>query len=212
MSKHPFLGLVALGPIDPEILRRLRSAIHKILALPVRVLRPKSLPPQAYQVMRQQYHSTQLLEYLLTEDNSEAIRVLGVTAVDLYIPIFTFVFGEAQLDGKAAIISLLRPRGDIDGSTPPRKVFLRRLIKLSLHELGHTFGLGHCRQDACLMGFSASLEILDLKNMAFCKYCRVLLADYFRDRGLVHALKRFAETAAPGAPTPIPDSGQIRHR
>ena len=84
--------------------------------------------------------------------------------MDLYIPIFTFVFGEAQLDGKAAIISLCRPRGDVDGIMPPKSVFLRRLIKLSLHELGHTFGLGHCRQDACLMGFSANLEKLDQKK------------------------------------------------
>ena len=186
MSHRPFLGLMALGPIDPEILRRLRTAIAKILSLPVRVLRPKPLPPHAYQVVRHQYHSTQLLEYLLAENNSEAFRILGVTAVDLYIPIFTFVFGEAQLDGRAAIISLARPRGDIDGVMPPRQVYLRRLIQLSLHELGHTFGLGHCRQDACLMGFSANLEKLDLKKLAFCEYCHVLLADYLRDKGLIH--------------------------
>ena len=186
MSHRPFLGLIALGPIDPEILRRLRTAIAKILSLPVRVLRPKSLPLHTYHVVRHQYHSTQLLEYLLAENNSEALRILGVTAADLYIPIFTFVFGEAQLDGKAAIISLARPRGDIDGVMPPRPVYLRRLIQLSLHELGHTFGLGHCRQDACLMGFSANLENLDRKKLALCEYCQVLLADYLRDKGLIH--------------------------
>lgn len=187
MSHRPFLGLMALGPIDPEILRRLRTAIAKILHLPVRVLRPLNpLPLHTYHVVRHQYHSTQLLEYLLAENNSEAFRILGVTAVDLYIPIFTFVFGEAQLDGKAAIISLARPRGDIDGVMPPRPVYLRRLIKLSLHELGHTFGLGHCRQDACLMGFSANLENLDRKKLALCEYCQVLLADYLRDKGLIH--------------------------
>ena len=186
MSRRPFLGLIALGPIDPEILRRLRTAIAKILSLPVRVLRPKPLPPHAYHVVRHQYHSTQLLAYLLAEDNSEAFRILGVTAVDLYIPIFTFVFGEAQLEGKAAIISVARPRGDADGFMPPRPVYLRRLIKLSLHELGHTFGLGHCRQDACLMGFSANLENLDRKKLALCEYCQVLLTDYLRDKGLIH--------------------------
>jgi archaemetzincin len=187
MSNRPFLGLVALGPIDPEILRHLRTAIHKMLGLPVRVLRPKNpLPPHTYHVVRDQYHSTQLLEYLLAEDKSPAFRILGVTAVDLYIPIFTFVFGEAQLDGKAAIISLARPRGDIDGVMPPRPIYLRRLIQLSLHELGHTFGLGHCRQDACLMGFSANLEKLDRKKLALCEYCQVLLADYLRDQGLIH--------------------------
>jgi archaemetzincin len=132
--------------------------------------------------------------------------------VDLYIPIFTFVFGEAQLAGKTAIISFCRPRGDLDGIMPSRSVLLRRLIKLSLHELGHTFGLGHCWQNTCLMGFSAKLEDLDRKSLALCEYCQVLLADYFRDHGLLRRIKRYAKTPAPTAPIPIPDSGRKHHR
>lgn len=212
MSNRLFLGLVAVGPVDPKILRRLRTAIAKILHLPVRILRPHNpMPMHTYHVMRQQYHSTQLLEYLLDNDNSEAFRILGVTAADLYIPILTFVFGEAQLDGKAAIISLFRPRGDAGGPAPPRSILLRRLIKLSLHELGHTFGLEHCRRDGCLMQFSSSLEKLDRKNLAFCEYCQVLLTDYLRERGVTHRLKRYEGTPAPGASTPIADNGR-RHR
>ena len=163
MVKHPFLGLVALGPIDPDILRILRAALAKILLLPVRVLRPKPMPMQTYHLTRQQYNSTQLLEFLLDDEETEAFRILGVTAGDLCIPILTFVFGEAQLNGKAAIISVFRPRGDAGGPTPARPIFLGRLIKLSLHELGHTFGLEHCREDGCLMGFSSNLEKLDSK-------------------------------------------------
>ncbi len=186
MSHRPFLGLVPLGPVDPEILRQVRTAISKFLRLPVRVLRPRNpLPMHTYHVVRHQYHSTKLLEYLLDHDDSGAYRIMGVTAVDLYIPIFTFVFGEAQLDGKAAIISLARPRGDLDGTSPTRQVYLVRLIKLGLHELGHTFGLGHCREDGCLMGFSGNLEKLDQRDLAFCQYCKVLLADSFRDKGLL---------------------------
>jgi archaemetzincin len=81
------------------------------------------------------------------------LQILGITAADLYIPIFTFVFGEAQLDGRAALISTFRPGGGADGFQPPRPVFLGRLLKLSLHELGHAFGLGHCHQPGCLMVF-----------------------------------------------------------
>ena len=99
--------------------------------------------------------------------------------MDLYIPIFTFVFGEAQLDGKAAIISTFRPGGGADDLQPRQPIFLERLIKLSLHELGHTFDLPHCRQEGCLMGFAANLEKLDQKNLELCEYCRILLADYF---------------------------------
>jgi predicted Zn-dependent protease len=122
-----------------------------------------------------------------------------VTAQDLCIPILTFVFGDAQLNGKAAIVSLFRPRGDAGGPLPPRPIFLRRLIKLSLHELGHTFGLEHCSEDSCLMGFSSNLEKLDQKDTAFCDYCQILLADCLRDQGLLPPLKGSAVTHAPDA-------------
>ncbi len=188
----------------------MRTAISKMFSLPVRVLRPKPLPLQTYHVMRHQYHSTQLLEGLLADD-SGAFRILGITAEDLYIPIFTFVFGEAQLDGKAAIISMFRPRGDADGSTPSKSLFLGRLLKLGLHELGHTFGIGHCRQEGCLMGFSSNLEKLDQKKVAFCKYCQVLLSDSFQNLGLVRRFKGYEGTPSPGVSIPVADSGR-RHR
>jgi archaemetzincin len=170
-----------LGPVDPEILRHVRTAIAELLNLPVEILPSKPLPPQALHVARNQHHSTQLLEYLLAGDPAESARVLGITAVDLYIPIFTFVFGEAQLDGRAAIISMFRPGGGADDVRPSKALFLDRLLKLGIHELGHTLGLGHCRQPGCLMGFSTNLEKLDQKNLAFCQYCQILLEDYFKN-------------------------------
>ena len=179
MSLRPFLGLVPLGHVDLQVLQHLRTAIAEFLSLPARILPPGPLPPHTYHLPRNQYHSTRLLEYLLSEDHDGAFRVLGITTVDLYIPIFTFVFGEAQLDGKAAIISTFRPGGGADNLRPPRSTFLERLIILSLHELGHTFNLPHCRREGCLMGFAANLEILDQKNIELCEYCRILLDDYF---------------------------------
>jgi archaemetzincin len=178
MSPRPFLGLVPLGPVDLKIPRHLCTAIADFLSLAAEVLPPKPLPAHTYHVVRRQYNSTQLLEHLLQEDDGEPFRVLGITGVDLYIPIFTFVFGEAQLDGKAAIVSTFRPQGGADLIQPSRSVLLERLLKLSLHELGHTFALPHCRQERCLMNFSANLEKLDQKELALCSYCQILLDDY----------------------------------
>ncbi len=178
MSLSPFLALVPLEPVDLQILQPLSEAIAEFLYLPVQILPPKPLPPQYYHLPRNQYHSTGLLEYLLKEDQAEPFRLLGITGMDLYIPIFTFVFGEAQLDGKAAIISTFRPRGGAGGVKPSRDLLLSRLLKLSLHELGHTFALPHCRQDGCLMGFASNLEKLDQKRIGLCKYCLILLDDY----------------------------------
>ncbi|MBM4288897.1 MAG: archemetzincin [Deltaproteobacteria bacterium] len=212
MSQRAFIGLLALGPLDPEILRRLRRALTKIFALPVKILRPRPVPPQTFHIVRGQHHSTQILEHLLSENDTGAFRLLGVTAVDLYIPILTFVFGEAQLNGKAAVISLFRPRGDADGSSPDLAVVLKRLLKLSAHELGHTFGLGHCREEGCLMGFAANLEKLDQKNLALCRYCQVLLGDFFQDQGITPRFKRYEGTPAPNAAIPVADSGRRRRR
>ena len=209
MAKHTYVGLVALGPVDPDILRHLRTAIAKFLLLPVRVLQPKPLPANAYNVTRQQYHATSLLELLLDDADTRALRILGVTAQDLFIPILTFVFGEAQLSGKAAIVSLFRPRGGADGA-PPRRVILGRLIKLGLHELGHTFGLGHCREEGCLMGFSSNLEKLDSSKLALCTYCQILLTDYYRDQGLLPPLRQYGEIRVPGAPNLIADNSRKR--
>jgi archaemetzincin len=165
--------------VDPDILRKLQKAITHHLPLPVRIQNPKPLPAHAYHPIRRQYLSTGLLQYLLEEDRDNSFRLLGLTTEDLYIPIFTFVFGEAQLEGKAAVISLYRPAGGDGLGRPPRQLLIERLTKLGLHELGHTFGLGHCRQPGCLMAFSPTLEKLDANGLEPCSYCQILLKDFF---------------------------------
>lgn len=185
MKPRQIIGLVPLDPVDPEILDHISSAISTFFSLSVQILPTKPLPSSSHHIVRNQHHSTQLLEYLLScEAHCEFFRVLGITEVDLYIPIFTFVFGEAQLDGKAALISTFRPRGSASGIKAPQSILLNRLLKLSMHELGHTFGLPHCRQDGCLMGFAPNLEKLDQKNPKICKYCQILLDDYFNKNSI----------------------------
>ncbi len=178
---RPTIDLVPLGSVDPDLIRRLQKTIARHFPFPVQILGAKPLPPHTYHVVRGQYLSTGLLEYLLQEDRDNSFRILGITAVDLYIPIFTFVFGEAQLDGKAALISLYRPAGEDTGLRPSRTLLIERLTKLGVHELGHTFGLGHCRQAHCLMQFSPNLARLDQNKLEFCPYCRVLLQDALKE-------------------------------
>lgn len=120
---------------------------------------------------RSQYYSTAILQKMEKSCDPDA-RVLGVTACDLYVPVLTFVFGEAQLDGNCAVVSLARLKEEFYGM-PPREDLLReRLIKEAAHELGHTFGLRHCADWRCLMSSSHAVERLDVKGTQFCRSCR----------------------------------------
>jgi archaemetzincin len=98
-------------------------------------------------------------------------RVLGVAAVDLYIPILTFVFGEAQMGGPCAVLSAHRLRQEFYGLPEDKSLLLQRLIKEAVHELGHTLDLTHCDDYSCVMAPSHAVEWIDLKESTLCDRC-----------------------------------------
>ena len=128
-------------------------------------------PEVAYDSSRGQYNSRILLALLLQDTPEDASRVLGVTSVDLFIPVLTYVFGEAQLDGRAAVVSINRLDTEVYGLPPDPDLLFERLSKEAIHELGHTFNLLHCREDHCVMASSTYVESIDLKSNRFCDGC-----------------------------------------
>jgi len=130
------------------------------------------IPQDAYNASRHQYHSTSILAKIEGfVEKYEADRVLGVTEVDLYVPRLNFVFGEAQFPGRTAIISLFRLKPEFYGRPPDSSLFMERSVKEAVHEIGHTLGLGHCRNSACVMFFSNSILNTDRKKFSFCEKC-----------------------------------------
>jgi archaemetzincin len=111
------------------------------------------------------------MQSFLTEDSW---RMLGISAVDLYIPILTFVFGEAQMGGPCAVISAHRLRQEFYGLTPDHELFRQRVIKEAVHELGHTVNLTHCEDYRCVMASSHAVEWIDLKDSKLCAACRTV--------------------------------------
>ncbi len=124
---------------------------------------------------RQQYHSTPILEKLAESVPPQTLKLLAITQVDLFIPILTYVYGEAQLGGKAGIISGFRLQQDISGLYDEH--FFHRMVKEALHELGHTFNLLHCKDRTCIMHYCRSIIDVDRKSDRLCRYCRILLDD-----------------------------------
>lgn len=135
-------------------------------------------PELAYDPARGQYNSRLLLAALLGEAPEEKVRVLGVTSVDLFIPVLTYVFGEAQLAGTAAVVSFYRLDNAIYGLPGSEDLLFERLCKEATHELGHTYNLLHCPDDRCVMSSSSYVAGVDGKSDRFCTECtRVLRAE-----------------------------------
>jgi archaemetzincin len=153
----------------------LANAIGGIFRLPVRCDRSEIDLPSAFDASRGQYHSTALLARLL-ERSSPQEKCIAVVDVDLFIPVLTFVFGEAQFEGQVSIVSTRRLANEFYGMPPDDAALRQRLEKEIIHELGHTFGLFHCHQFECVMRSSTYVEEIDLKRADPCPSCRELLA------------------------------------
>ena len=171
LSQPSEIRIVAIGDVDLDLLEYLALMLPGSFEAPCVVLAETLDPRASYNTTRRQYHSTDLLARLHKFDRGEGQKILGVTEVDLFIPIFTFVFGEAQVGGSLALMSTHRLQQQFYGLPEDRKLFLARAEKEATHELGHAFGLPHCRSLDCVMRFSNSVEEVDLKDCNFCQLC-----------------------------------------
>jgi len=154
---------------DGRLLATVRSVVERTFGRAVHVWSGRDRPEDAFDPRRQQHSSTRILQWLVDRRPSDAHKVLALTDVDLFIPILTFVFGEAQLDGAAAIVSTARLRTNYGSSNG--RLLTTRLAKECVHELGHTFGLIHCDRRGCVMTRSVSVLDVDAKTGSFCEDC-----------------------------------------
>ena len=128
-----------------------------------------------YDDIRGQAWSTAILARLQERRPDRNTVLLGVTELDLYVPVLTFVFGEAQLNGPCAVISTHRLRDEYYGMEPNEDLLVARMMKEALHELGHTQGLRHCVDWRCVMSSAHTAERIDLRQAGFCPSCAALL-------------------------------------
>jgi archaemetzincin len=155
-----------------EVLGRLEAKVEQVFGVTTKILRSALSLDRAYDQSRGQHNSTALLALLIGLDPSAQGKRVLIVDVDLYIPVLTFVFGEAQLGGMAAIVSTHRLQNQFYGLPHDDDLMLKRLEKEVIHELGHTFGLFHCRQFECVMRSSTYVEEIDLKRADLCDACR----------------------------------------
>jgi len=160
---------VSVDKIETSVLTQLCTALARTFGRECRIGTPLPSPDYAYNPHRKQYVADPILKRL-HPGNSE--RVLGVVDLDLYVPDLNFVFGLADRFGRRAVIALPRLRQSFCGGRDDETLFSARIVKEAVHELGHTYGLGHCRDRRRVMAFSNSLMDTDYKNQEFCPRCQ----------------------------------------
>jgi archaemetzincin len=170
------LQLLPIGDFDGRLLMELAPAMANLFRVPTEVLQMRLDPEFAYHPERQQYHSSEILQGMQQHAGVDSWRVLGITASDLYIPILTFVFGEAQIGGPCGLVSIHRLQQEFYGLPADRDVLKQRLLKEAIHEVGHTLDLTHCDDYQCAMAPSHAVEWIDLKDGVLCGACQSRVA------------------------------------
>ena len=164
------INIIVLGHIPPAEIEILRDMLEDVFSHPVNVYARIPLPEECYIENRSQYDAACLLDRVL---RYPGYRVLGVVSADITIEGYNFIFGLAASPGRGAVVSVYRLRhGD-------NSRYLSRLKKEAMHELGHTFGLKHCR-NRCVMSFSNTVFDVDTKPDIFCNTCASKIAEHLR--------------------------------
>ncbi len=165
--------------------RDLAGALHaaaEIFGVHVDIRRMELDLQGAFDLSRNQTNSTALLADVLSRSPDRTTKRIAVVDVDLFIPVLTFVFGEAQLAGTAAVVSTHRLDNRFYGLPRNPALMVERLEKEVVHELGHTFGLYHCHQFECVMRSSTYVEEIDMKRVLPCSSCSKSIAAHLVER------------------------------
>jgi archaemetzincin len=165
---------ICLVPVkfsNTSFLRRIQNELNRKFRSSLNVLNLEYDIEKTFSKERGQYYSSQIIADISQFTGKETGKVLLITDADLYVPVLTFVFGEAQLNGKHSIISVCRLHEEFYSEVSDDELLIKRTMKEVLHELGHNFGLLHCIDWDCVMHSSQGIEEVDIKGKFYCKEC-----------------------------------------
>ena len=171
MNKQSIL-LVSHGNFEKKFLEKVAKSVSNEFLYPVRLEECRIDISGFYDPMRRQYDGNKLLQEIDSFSSPEIFKKIGLFRVDLFIPILTYIFGQAAFKGSTGIASLYRLRNEQYGMKKDDDLLLNRFTKVVIHEIGHTLGLIHCHTPTCVMLSSTYVEDIDQKGHSLCAKCR----------------------------------------
>jgi len=177
--------IIPIGMVRGGIFDDLRRGLAQVFCADVEVTVRRPITEEAYDFQRRQYYANAILDDLADEFiiDKKKERVLGVLDADMHTDPMNFIFGLANHRTACSLVSLARLRPEFYGRKEDRRLFHSRVVREAIHELGHTFRLGHCADRRCAMHFSDSVEDTDVKKAGLCLACRRKLSSRMLKEG-----------------------------
>ena len=172
------ITLVFFGNFDSVFIEKIAANIHEKFLVEVTIKEGHLDLSDFYDAARLQYNANMILEQINLNFATDNSKTIGLFNVDLFIPIFTYIFGQAYLNGQTGIASCFRLYNERYGIESDENIVLERFCKGIIHELGHTFGLVHCFIPDCVMRAGTYVEDIDQKGNGFCPTCISKLKSY----------------------------------
>jgi len=169
------ITLISFGYFEESFLKEIASAVKNEYPLTVRIKVGHLDLSEFFDPTRRQYNGTKLLKEVDILFSSDNTKTIGLFSVDLFIPILTYIFGQAVLSGRTGVASHYRLNNERYGMAPDTTLLIKRFGKEVIHELGHTFGLIHCHTPTCVMRSSTYVEDIDQKGSGLCHKCQAEL-------------------------------------
>jgi archaemetzincin len=166
------ITLIYFGYFDDDFLQHLKTKIYNEFFVNIQIKEAHLDLSDFYNPMRRQYDANELLYYIENHFSDDVSKTIGLFNVDLFIPIFTYIFGQAFLNGRSGIASYYRLSNERYGMDADINILTERFAKELIHELGHTYGLVHCHTTDCVMRSVTYVEDIDQKNLGFCPFCK----------------------------------------
>ncbi|HUW32914.1 MAG TPA: HEAT repeat domain-containing protein [Planctomycetota bacterium] len=160
------IHVVPFGLVSRELVRKVAAAIQGEFKVPVAIAKPELPIPAGCRFENGQHNADAFLDVLdeYSRRNPDAMRVIGVTEVNLGLPGSGYYFSPAR-PGGPVVVSSWRLRASESITT-----FQRTCIQ-AIHALAYSLHLPPCAVDECPYSDVFVAEDLDAKKPCGCKDC-----------------------------------------